>query len=96
MYKPSNRALFDVPDYLTSFKAVEFNDIRRIVRQIVDGTFDDKADNDKINIAIYHTLGKYEKPYFRMMFLKHLDASALESEHSEESDNGSEDSEVWN
>jgi hypothetical protein len=83
MWKPSNRALSDVPDYLTTFKANNYNDTKRIARSIIDGTFDWQADEDKINIAIYRTLSKYEKPYFRSMFLKHLNDSALKSRNSE-------------
>jgi len=50
---------------------------------MIDGTFDDKADEDKLNLAIYHTLSRYERPYFRILFLKHLDDSALKSINSQ-------------
>lgn len=65
--------MFEVPDYLKAFKSFDFNDSKRIAASIIDGSFDDKADEDKLNIMIYHTLTKYEKPFYKALFLKHVD-----------------------
>lgn len=80
MQKSSNRALFDVPDYLKAFNSVNFNDVQRIARTIIDGTYDWQKDEDKINIMIYSALNKYEKPFFKSLYLKNIDQKVLDGE----------------
>lgn len=80
MVKSSNRALFQIPDYLTAFKSYCYNDTKSIARSIIDGTFDEKADEDKLNMIIYSTLTKWEKPFFKAFFLKHVDQKVLDGE----------------
>lgn len=81
MVKSSNRALFQIPDYLTAFKSYSYNDTKSIAKSIIDGTFDEKADEDRLNMMVYSTLTKWEKPFFKAFFLKHIDQKVLDGEN---------------
>ena len=80
MEKSSNRALFDVPAYLQPFRRVDYKDIGQIAKSILNGTFDEQADKDKLNIFVYNALDRFDKPYFKQFFLKHVDQKVLDGE----------------
>lgn len=66
------------PDYMRPFKApVPQNHLKKIAKDIINGSFDDKAEDDYINIMNYLALSKGEKPHFRARNLKHIPLKEL-------------------
>lgn len=64
--------MFTIPENLVAFMPLHYTDTVKLARQIMDGTYDEREDSDRVNIVIYHTLSEEQKPKFYKIFLKHI------------------------
>jgi hypothetical protein len=69
MNKSSNKQT-TIPENLVPFRAVSKSQIKQIVKSMLNGTYDQQKEDYRINMAIYKTLDKYQKPHFKKMFLE--------------------------
>ena len=77
--KRANKCLFEKPEYLMPFREPPtMGNIKSTVKSILNGTFDEKGEDTRINTIMYQHLPNNEKLNFRTTFLRHVPISVLE------------------
>ena len=71
MAKKGHKPLFDTPDYLKAFaEPQKLGDLHSLARSILEGTFDDKAEDQRIHKVVYQHLPNHRKLNYRSKYLQ--------------------------
>ena len=54
------------------------SDLKKLAKSVLNGTYDDKSEQDWINTIIYRNLPSHERANFRAQCLKHVPLDYLE------------------
>ena len=77
--KKGSRALSDLPDYLKRFEEPQkMSDVAKLAKQVLNGSYDEKKEDDWLNTIVYRHLPAHEKANYRAKHLKHLSLDYLE------------------